>query len=110
MFKIIKSIEKIFLRTINKIFEPVKTKEMFKQKGDKVTIKDKQWYEANKDIDGDVVCPTHFMAEPMSKYCGETTHVIGVDVNSNRLYKLAIDGGEWFWSIDMFESDNDVIF
>ena len=42
--------------------------------GDKVRIKSKEWYDENKDEDGNVNIPFLFNSE-MSYYCGEITTI-----------------------------------
>ena len=46
--------------------------------GDKVRIKSKEWYDENKDEDGNVNIPFLFNSE-MSYYCGEITTITKIE-------------------------------
>lgn len=66
--------------------------------GDKVRIKSKEWYEENKDEDGDVQCGETLFVDSMARYCGNTATITSVD----RIYRLDIDES-WEWTDEMFE-------
>ena len=43
--------------------------------GEKITIKSKEWYNENKDTNGNVLVDTYFYFTPqMSAYCGQTAY------------------------------------
>lgn len=68
--------------------------------GDKVRIKSREWYEENKDEDGDVQCGETLFVDSMVRYCGNTATITSVD----RTYRLDI-GKSWEWTDEMFEDD-----
>ena len=68
--------------------------------GDKVQIKNLDWYNQNKDEDGDVYLSMSFVAN-MSKYCGQVATII--KASGHNKYKIALDNGYYNWSDEMFE-------
>ena len=56
--------------------------------GDKVRIKSKEWYDENKDEDGNVNIPFFFNSE-MSYYCGEITTITKIEKYS--YYRIYLD-------------------
>ena len=73
--------------------------------GDKVRVKSLEWYNSNKDENGDVLPHSDeclFFPEEMSEYCGKECEV--VCVYSNGTYSLK--GNEWFWEDWMFEEES----
>lgn len=68
--------------------------------GDKVYVKSIDWYNANKDIYGNVNVSKSFFIPSMKKYCGKMLTITEV-LDSH--YKVAEDGGEFYWTDDMFE-------
>ena len=70
--------------------------------GDKVKIKSLDWYNANRDYDGNVECGFYYFIEEMSKYCGKIL-TIGEIYRNNR-YVLQEDEN-FAWSDEMFDSN-----
>lgn len=70
--------------------------------GDKVRIKSKEWYDENKDEDGNVNIPFLFNSE-MSYYCGEITTITKIEKYS--YYRIYLDGEKWNWSDEMFDEN-----
>ena len=68
--------------------------------GDKVKIKSLDWYNDNKDCDGNVECGFYYFIEEMTKYCGKIL-TIG-DVYRNE-YELQ-EGENFIWTDEMFDS------
>lgn len=68
--------------------------------GDKVKIKSLDWYNDNRDYNGNVECGFYYFIEEMSKYCGKIL-TIG-DVYRNE-YELQEDEN-FIWTDDMFDS------
>lgn len=69
--------------------------------GDKVRIKSREWYEANKNEYGVVNCK-HVFVNKMAVFCGRSFKI--KDVAFAGGYKL--DGaGDWIFSDEMFEED-----
>lgn len=69
--------------------------------GDKVRIKPREWYEANKDSYGNVHVP-HTFSSSMAPLCGKTFEIGGILHHSN-FYKLK--GLDWNFSKEMFDLD-----
>lgn len=69
--------------------------------GDKVKIKSLNWYNTNKNKDGNVECSVLFTC-PMSQYCGKTAIIIHVGFRS---YNINLDNGHFFWTDNMFEEN-----
>lgn len=73
--------------------------------GDKVRIKSLDWYNQNKDNNGDIVGEVRgIFVPPMSKYCGEEATI--TLILAAHAYCLDIDNGAWVWSEYMFEETN----
>ena len=74
--------------------------------GDKVRVKSLDWYNSNKDENGDVLPHSDecfvFFPEEMSEYCGKECEV--VCVYSNGAYSLK--GMQWYWADWMFEEES----
>ena len=68
--------------------------------GDKVKIKSLDWYNANRDYNGNVECGFYYFIEEMTKYCGKIL-TIG-DVYRNE-YELQ-EGENFIWTDEMFDS------
>lgn len=75
------------------------------KKGDRVRIKSLDWYNENKDGDGDVAVRLCFIRD-MSEYCGKTAKIIN---DSNDRYRLDIDEGFFVWSDEMLEKPETVL-
>lgn len=69
--------------------------------GDKVRIKSREWYEKNKNKDGDILCGGTFFVDDMVCYCGETATITSID----KTYNINIDDNEFRWTDEMFEDD-----
>lgn len=68
--------------------------------GDKVRIKSREWYEANKNRDGLVPVPCGFIPD-MVKYCGKTFEIESITLGGN--YDLK--GADYSFSKEMFEDE-----
>lgn len=66
--------------------------------GDKVIVKSLDWYNENKDTDGNVNVPCSFVRE-MSKYCGKVVTIRYVNLRS---YGIE-ESYNFSWSDEMFE-------
>lgn len=73
--------------------------------GDKVRIKDIDWYNENKDEDGLVEFEFHIFVPGMSKFCGKVLTVADVYTNfyGCETYSMKEDDYEWGWGVDMIE-------
>lgn len=65
--------------------------------GDKVRIKSKEWYEDNKDSQGNITTLATFTQE-MAVFCGRKANIVEVD---GGIYRLDIDNGSFFWDDEM---------
>ena len=74
--------------------------------GDRVKIKSLDWYNANKNDNGDVKIAATFV-KSMSEFCGKNAIIIHCH-ETNNFYSLAIDGNEvcWSWTDEMFEDED----
>ena len=70
--------------------------------GDKVKIKSLDWYKENKDENGQVKCGDYIFTYPMTKLCGKTTTIIGVNTK-DCYYIISGDDGYYSWTYEMFE-------
>ena len=68
--------------------------------GDKVKIKSLDWYNANRDYNGNVECGFYYFIEEMSKYCGKILTIGEVYRNG---YELQ-EGENFIWTDEMFDS------
>lgn len=70
---------------------------------DKVRIKSIDWYNKNKDEDGDVELSTHIFVPEMSKYCGTIVTIKDVfeDTDDNVVYYM--EDIVWDWTDEMIE-------
>lgn len=66
--------------------------------GDKVRIKSKEWYDANKDKYGSIK-NCGFIAD-MSRYCGKEARILH---ESDGFYTIDLDDEFYFWTNEMFE-------
>lgn len=73
--------------------------------GDKVRIKSRDWYDANKDEDGNIFLNGLLFIKPMAEYLGKEAVIKGVGVlfNGRIAYKLDIDGEEFGWFDEFIE-------
>lgn len=72
--------------------------------GDTVIIKSKDWWDSqDKDDDGDVINPKGRVcfSEDMSRHCGKTAKIIGLQRDG--CYKLDVDRGYYLWDDWMIE-------
>ena len=67
--------------------------------GDKVRIKNKEWYEDNCNRYGILECGDYEFFEPMNEYCGEVVTITRVD----DCYRVNIDKGAFCWTDEMIE-------
>ena len=70
--------------------------------GDKVLIKDIDWYNKNKDEYGDVNCPPCMFVWVMCQYCGKILTINSVD-DFDKKYKMTEDAGRFNWTDEMIE-------
>lgn len=68
--------------------------------GDRVRIKSLDWYNANRDYNGNVECGFYYFIEEMSKYCGKILTIGEVYRNE---YELQ-EGENFIWTDEMFDS------
>lgn len=73
--------------------------------GDKVKIKSLDWYNANRDYNGNVECGFYYFIEEMSKYCGK---ILTIGEIYRNYYDLQEDEN-FIWTDDMFDSIIDII-
>ena len=71
--------------------------------GDRVRIKNIDWYNKNKDNNGNIELSTHFFTQEMSQFCGKVMTIKDVFeyMNDNVIYY--IDGIGYDWTDDMIE-------
>lgn len=72
--------------------------------GDKVRIKSKEWYDANKKENGavDESKSLYSFVEPMSKYLGMQAHITEIKGES---YSIDLDRNRHYWYDWMFEDE-----
>ena len=68
--------------------------------GDKVRIKSLDWYNENKDEDGDVPCGDFYFVKGMKKFCSEV-FTISEDVDDG--YLMLEDSYGYVWTDEMIE-------
>ena len=68
--------------------------------GDKVRIKSIDWYNKNKDVDGDVLCGEFDFVEGMKKFCSETFTISDDDGDC---YLMLEDNYGYAWTDEMIE-------
>jgi hypothetical protein len=75
------------------------------KEGDKVRIKDIDWYNENKNEDGTVEFEFHIFVPGMSKFCGKVLTVADVYTNfyGCETYSMKEDDYEWGWGVDTIE-------
>jgi hypothetical protein len=71
--------------------------------GDKVKIKNLDWYEKNKNEKGDVPIKPSFFIQGMEKYCG--TEVTIKEIVKDGRYEIEEDSGDHHWTEYMFEQN-----
>lgn len=69
------------------------------KKGDRVKIKNIDWYNKNKDQYGRVACGYHVFTEEMSKFCGYTMIVC----HRSNLGVMTMGGSASYWTDEMIE-------
>ena len=70
--------------------------------GDKVLIKDINWYNKNKDEDGDISCGEFIFVSSMSKFCGKILTIDVVFEDGTYLMKEDTDG--FVFTNEMFDT------
>jgi hypothetical protein len=73
------------------------------KKGDRVRVRNLEWYNANKNSKGVIILQDwRIFEESMSEFCGK---VVTIDSYSSRgnYYDIKEDGKVNYWSDDMFE-------
>ena len=68
--------------------------------GDRVRIKSLDWYNENKDKDGEIVCGEFAFLEGMKKFCSETLTILE-DVDDG--YLMLEDDHGYVWTDEMIE-------
>ena len=77
--------------------------------GDIVRIKSREWYEKNKNINGDVVFNNRLIfMKVMVKHCGKEAKIVFIS-EKNGSYRLNVDNGYCSWYNYMFEGEDKVI-
>ena len=74
--------------------------------GDKVKIKSLDWYNANKDETGRVMCDYIGFCKEMTKYCGEVLTIMTIgnqDIGSKQKYFMHETDHPWGFTDDMIE-------
>lgn len=71
--------------------------------GDKVRIKSIDWYNENKDKDGNINLPTHIFIQEMSLFCGfiSTIRDVFEDMDGNVIYYM--EEMDFDWTEEMIE-------
>lgn len=73
------------------------------RKGDKVKIKSREWYNANKNSEGAVIFHNmRIFDEDMSRFCGRVVTIADY-VSRGDYYDIEEDGKVNYWADDMFE-------
>lgn len=73
------------------------------RKGDKVRIKSREWYNANKNREGAVIFHNlRIFDEDMSRFCGRVV-TIAAYVPRGDYYDIVEDGNVNYWCGEMFE-------
>ena len=71
------------------------------KEGDKVRIKSLDWYNKNKDEDGDVPCGDYDFVEGMSVFCGK---ILTIDIDfEDGTYLMKEDSHGYVWTDEMIE-------
>ena len=77
--------------------------------GDKVRIKSLDWYNENKEYNGDIVIGNYNFDKAMSEYCGMTAIITDMaspnTILKSGFYLLDIDEGRWSWEDCVFEDE-----
>ena len=74
--------------------------------GDKVRIKSLEWYNANKDETGRVMCDYIGFCKEMTKYCDEVLTIMTIgnqDIGSKQKYFMRETDHPWGFTDDMIE-------
>lgn len=73
------------------------------KEGDKVKVKSLEWYNENKNIDGDVLCfgKKYKFTSLMSSYCDKVVTISSIDIGDGE-YFIEEDGEVDLWTDDMF--------
>ena len=74
--------------------------------GDKVKIKSLDWYDANKDEDGWVMCDYIGFCKEMAKYCGTVLTIMTIgnqDIGSKQKYFMHETDHPWGFTDEMIE-------
>lgn len=72
------------------------------EEGDKVLIKDINWYNKNKDEDGDISCGEFIFVSQMSKFCGK---ILTIDVDfEDGSYLMKEDTDGFVFTNEMFDT------
>lgn len=91
--------------------------------GDRLLVKNIEWYYKNLDEEGSVACGDEMFVEEMKEYCGEVVTVAElvtveeyiptvIPYFKSKIFKSEItkkirvkeDGGSWSWTPEMFDS------
>ena len=74
--------------------------------GDKVKIKSLDWYNANKDETGRVMCDYIGFCKEMTKYCGEVLTIMTIgnqDIGTKQKYFMHETDHSWGFTDEMIE-------
>lgn len=73
--------------------------------GDKVLIKDLDWYNKNKDPFGDIETEHTYFRDFMSCYCGKTMTIKSIStILGGAFYRMEEDLGQYCWEDEMIEN------
>ena len=61
--------------------------------GDRVRIKSLDWYNENKDEDGDIDCGDALMTTEKSQFCGKIVTISNISDVADAYYKIEKDNG-----------------
>ena len=68
--------------------------------GDRVRIKDIDWYNNNKNNKGVIVCGSESFTHPMSYFCDKVVTIVTIQ---DDCYRILEDDGDWYWTDEMIE-------
>lgn len=73
--------------------------------GDIVKIKSREWYDKNKDLEGEIYLKDCAFAAPMAKYLGKTATITAITDSISYCLDIDKQDWHWHWTDDMFEDE-----